>query len=530
MVELQKFDSGFRKIFRLNFEKTVILVLVMILLISSTNIYTQFIDLIFPDKVINTVQPSNIKGISFPAMLLKADRLYKEEKYKEAQSEYLALANMTTLSSQQKSVAYFRLGLCNSKLKLYELARDSFLKSASLNSNDAVAYNNAAVASYYMNDFEKAEELQKKAIAKSPVVEYYYNLARIYETPGRYMDAVKYYKAVDMGEGNITRDDRIDPVRIKNKIMKLTSGINYKEDASNDLMIALKLKDTREVFVIEDADMDIKSDKFKWNVAQVDGVSRLYCSYDREAADPYNLIDSLNWTVKSNGKVIFTSKKSDFSLKLSEKGNYVVSLDITYNGKKHAGGSVSFAGGSVSTAGSNVFEHNRYTNVSDEKCKYYEYAVYEQVFDSNFRIDTDGYTDRFNTQWGKDENVETEIMEKDFMDAQRALYIKNNSDRNAGIWADLTALINDKHLKGKTIGIKFYARKISDNARLDVRLSVKSGKPYKNTYKRYELDYRWKMYGFDVIIPENADGMTISFKTKSGEEVKLDGFIITIVK
>lgn len=510
-------------LFKLNFEKVVILVLVLILLISSTNIYTQFFDLIFPEKTINTMQASNVKDMSFPVMLLKADQLYKEGKYEEAQSEYLLLTNITTLSSQQKAVAHFKLGLCNYKLKLYELAYDSFIKSASFNSNDAVAYNNAAVCSYYMEDYESAEGLQKKAILKSPVVEYYYNLARIYETPGKYMDAVKYYIAVNKGEGNITRDERIDPVRIKNKIMKLMSSSNYKEDISKDLMIALKLKDAREVFVIEDADMDIKSDKFKWRVAAVDGTDRLYCSYDREKSDPYNLINSLEWTVRSGGKVIYTSKRDEFNIRVSEDNNYVVSLDITYNGKRHAGGYVSINE-------SNAFAQRKYTNTLDEKCKYYEYAVYEQVFDSDFRISTRGYTDRFNTEWGKDSNVETEIMDKDFIDAQRALYIKNSSSKEGGIWADLTALINDKQLKGKTIGVRFYARKITGNANLKVSLRSKAGKQYKNTYRDYELDYKWKKFGFDVSIPENSDGLTISFTTKHGEEVKIDGFIISIVR
>jgi hypothetical protein len=34
----------------------------------------------------------------------------------------------------------------------------------------------------------------------------------------------------------------------------------------------------------------------------------------------------------------------------------------------------------------------------------------------------------------------------------------------------------------------------------------------------------------DVLIPDNADGLTISFATPSGEEIKIDEFIITIVR
>lgn len=502
----------------------VIIVLILILLVSSTNIFTQFIDLIFPDKVINTVESSNIKDISFPAVLLKADQLYKEGNYKEAQGEYLVLSSLSSLSNQQKAVAHFRLGLCNYKLNLYDIAAQSFIKAASFNPSDAVAYNNAAVCLYYMKDFERAKELQRKAISRSPVVEYYYNLARICETLEDYMEAVKYFIAVDHGEGNITRDDGIDPVRIKNKIMKLKLRSDYTEEISKDLMmIALKLKDAREVFVIEDANMDIKSNKFQWSVKEVNGTKRLYCSYDREESDPYTLIDSLEWTVKTGGRVIYTSNRDNFNIRINDQNDYVVSLDITYNGMQHTVGHVDITN-------NKAFEEKDYTDSADEKCKYYEYALYEQVFDSNFEITTRGYTDRFNTQWGMDSGVETEIMEKDFIDAQRALYIKNSSGGDAGIWADLTALINDKQLKGKTIGIRFYARKITGDANLNVNFRVKTGDQYKNTPRKYNLDYKWKKMGFDVLIPENAEGMTISITTRSGEEVKLDGFTISIVR
>jgi tetratricopeptide (TPR) repeat protein len=260
----------------------------------------------------NEVHPNTTKNISFPASLLKADSLYKNELYREAQSEYLKLTSMPNLNSQQKATVHFKLGICNYRLEQYDLARDSFLKAAEFNTNDPVAYNNAAVCSFYLNELSKAEELQKLAIASLPVIEYQYNLARIYEASGRYMDSAKYYTAVVRGEENITRDDRIDPVRIKNKVMKLLTNLNNVEEISKDLMIALRLKDAREVFIIDDVNMDIKNKNFKWNIAKENGTNKLYCSYDREKSDPYNLIDSLQWTVERNGKAVYTGKKDEF--------------------------------------------------------------------------------------------------------------------------------------------------------------------------------------------------------------------------
>ena len=517
--------SGGDKLFKLNFEKTAIFVLILILCISTANIYSQYFSMFFNRRAQNEVHTSIAPNMSFPVILLKADQLYKQGMYKEAQNEYLKLTGMSNLSSQQKATVYFKLGVCNSRLGKYDIARDSFLKAADYNTSDPVAYNNAAVSSFYLNDLVKAEELQKRAIASLPVIEYYYNLARIYEASGRYVESAKYFTAVVRGEENLTRDDRIDPVRIKNKVMKLLTNLSNAEEMSNELMIALRLKEAREVFIIDDADMDIKDKNFKWRVNNENGTDKLYCSYDRGKSDPYNLIDSLQWTVRSGGKTVYTSKKDEFSLSLVGGSNYIVYLDINYNTNKQAKSYVDVK----RSSGIYSSNTNPIVNPSNEKCKYYEYAIYEQVFEKNFLISEKGYVDRFNTLWGKDD-IETVVMDKDFIDAQGALYIKNNTERRAGIWADLSSLINDKQLKGKTIGIKFYARKVTANANLSFIIKAKTGEVYKNISKRYQLEYKWKRFDVDLQIPDNADGLTMSFRTDSGEEVKIDGFIITIVK
>ncbi len=515
-------------LFKMNFEKTAIFVLVLILCISTANIYSQFFSMFFNRKAQNVIQTNVTPNISFPARLLKADQLYDQGKYKDAQNEYLALTSMSNLSAQQKATVYFKLGLCNYRLEKYDIARDSFLKSAEFNTGDPVAYNNAAVSSFYLNELGRAEELQKKAIMNLPVIEYQYNLARIYEASGRYLDSAKYFMAVIRGEENLTRDDRIDPVRIKNKVMKLLTGLGNVEEISKELMIALRLKDAREVFIIADTDMDIKDKNFKWDVKKENGIEKLYCSYERKKSDPYNLIDSLKWTVRIYRRTVYTSKNDDFSFALVEGNNYIVSLDINYNTNKQARSYVDIARSSMYSNNVNPIA-DPIADPSNEKCKYYEYALYEQVFEKGFKIIETGYTDRFNTVWGKDD-IEAKVVEKDFIDAQGALYINNTLGRRAGIWTDLTSLIKDKQLKGRTIGIKLYAKRISANANLHVSIRTKTGKTYKNTPKKYQLESKWKRYEFEVSIPENTDGLTMSFRTDSDEEIKIDGFIITAIK
>ncbi len=514
-----------RKLFKLNFEKTAIFVLLLIITISTANIYSQFFGKGNERREHNEVKMDIITNMSFPAGLLKADQLYDQELYKEAQTEYLILAAMQNLSQQQKATLYFKLGTCNYKLNEYEKAMDSFLNSAEFKAGDPVSYNNAAVCAFYKNDLEKARELQSKAVSMLPVIEYHYNLARIYEALGRYDDAVKYYVAVSKAEENITREDRIDPIRIKNKIMKLMTNISDADKISKELMVALKLRETREVFIIEDANMDIRSKNFKWNIVNENGNGKLYCSYDRKKSDPYNLIDTLKWTVKKDDSTAYSGTKDSFSLTLVPGSRYIVYLDIAYDTNKTSSSYVDVTKGSEM-----VFSNSKLTkNASEAKPKYYEYAIYEQVFESDFRIRRSGYIDRFNTEWGKD-NVEATIMDKDFIDAQRSIYIKNTSDKEAGIWADLSELINDKQLKGKTIGIKFYARKITSNAKMIVNIRTKAGKVIKIIPREYTLEYKWKSFGVHVPIPINGDGLTISFATQSGEEVKMDGFIIYIVR
>lgn len=507
---------------KLNFEKTAVFVLILILCISTANIYSQFFNTLFNREVPAIVHTDIVPNISFPAGLVKADQLYEQGSYTEAQSEYLKLASMPNLSPKQKATVHFKLGVCNFRLKQYDMARDSFLKAAEFNTEDSVSYNNAAVCSFYMNDLERAEELQKKAVGSLPVIEYYYNLARIYEVSGNYLESAKYFAAVVRGEENLTRDDRIDPVRIKNKMMQLFTGLENTEKIFNELMIALRLKDAREVFIIEDADMDIRDKSFKWYVVKENGTEKLYCSFDREKSDPYHLIDSIRWTVRSGGRTVYRGSKDGFSISLNPGSNYLVDLDIYYSKNKQASSTVDISSSNIYT--SNV---RPTADSSREKPKYYDYAVYEQVFERGFNISNSGYVDRFNTIWGKDD-IETAVITQDFIDAQSALHLKNGTEKKGGIWADLSALIKDKKLNGKTVTIKFYGRKISDDANLYMTVRTKLGAVYKNTTRRFDLEDKWKQFSTSISVPYNADGLTVSFRIGAGEEIRLDGFIITV--
>ncbi|KUO73399.1 MAG: hypothetical protein APF77_10095 [Clostridia bacterium BRH_c25] len=514
-----------RGLFKLNFEKTAIFVLVLILLISTANISTQFFGLAETGKKINTIDPPDIVKLTFPVMLLKADELYDQGNHKDAQSEYLRLTNLKTISKQQKASVYFKLGLCNYAMELYDMAADSFIQSTNYNTNDAVAYNNAAVCAYLAKNPSMAESYQKKAIAILPAVEFHYNLGRVYESGKKYEDAVKYYIAAIKEEGNITRDYAIDPVLLNIKVNQLFPDKAVREKLSKELLIALKLKDARDVFIIEDEEMQVDID-FDTRIASTNGVNRLYCKYDRIEMDPYHLIENLTWTVKSKGREIYTSARDEFSIKIEEQNDYDVSLNLKYDNKVKAKNKI------ISQKQIKDFIASKKSQPVQgllESCKYYIYAVYEQVFETDFQISTKGFTDRFGVVWGRN-NIETEVMGgKDFIDAANSLRINNNSNNIEGIWADLSSLLESKQLKGKTINVKFYARKITRDAQLITRLRVKADQIY-YAYDNFSPDYKWRQYSLSIEVPKDSSNLTFSLQVKPGEEIKVDGFIVSIVR
>lgn len=515
---------------KLNFERAVLLAIVLIVPISTANMFWQYIPLMnkdenVPIEYINKDQ-SGSGNRAFQTLLLKADSLYAMQNYKDAAAEYVSMIYNVAINSEQKIYANYRLGMCYYYLKDYAKSSESFVAAAEANNNDALAYNNAAISAFMMKDYNKAVTYEKEAMSSLPVVEYYYNLGRIYETMGNYEDAARNYIAVSKGEENITYIDRIDPIRIKNKIVRLFPDKEKRNELSQGIVIALKLKDSREAFLIDDSTMEIKSADFKWQIESQKGSDKLYCNYDKIANDPYNMIEAMLWTVKSGGKTVFTGSKDNFSLKIDPSKKYTIDFKIDYSGGKEK-------------LSSRVIQ-NRIAEPDivikpdpvvkpAQICQYYNYAVYEQVFEKGFKLSTKGLVDRFGTVWGKDD-IATEIMEKDSpIDSGTSLYINNTSEDDAGLWANLDTLLKDKNLKGKTVGIRFYARQITENPQLTLQVRVRVDQTYDTHTNYFYLDNRWQQMYTKIKIPQDADGFTISFKVNPGEEIKLDGFIITII-
>ncbi|HRU42228.1 MAG TPA: hypothetical protein P5021_09625, partial [Candidatus Diapherotrites archaeon] len=97
--------------FKLNFEKTAVFVLILIICISAADIFRQFFSMSNNDREPIKIDSNITKNIGFPASLLKADQLFKQGLYEDAQEEYFKLTNMPSLSPQQKALVHFKLGV-----------------------------------------------------------------------------------------------------------------------------------------------------------------------------------------------------------------------------------------------------------------------------------------------------------------------------------------------------------------------------------------------------------------------------------
>lgn len=505
---------------KLTFEKAVLFTLILIIGISTANIYSQFLYMKFPKegKDLPAVNPW-ITGRSITATL-EADKLYTEGKYQEAIDEFAKLLITDSLYPEQKSYAYFIMGMCQYKLKEYDKSVDNFSSSVLYESDNAVAYNNAAVSAFYDMSYEEALFYQKKAVEMLPAVEYYYNLGRIYETLGKYHEAVESFLSVAKGEENVTL---VDPVRIKNRIANLYPSLREREEIAKGVIVSLKLRDYADVLIIEDTDMEILGTDFSVAVKDTKQGKRLYVSYDRNDNDPYHLINQISWKVISGNSVLFTSYKDSFSMEVFENNNYKINMNVKYKGSKvkerESLIAVSKNGFRESKGGETLKPNQQFTKI-------YEYAVYEQLFDRNFKLSTMGYYDRFNVLWAKD-NINSTIMMVDFRDSGSSLYLENNLTWDAGIRANLTPLLNDKNLKDKTVSIRFWARKITSKENMEI--VVRAGRDT-FSFDKFDLQYKWKQVSMEFKIPADAGNLTFSLKIKPEEQIKLDGFVIVSIK
>jgi tetratricopeptide (TPR) repeat protein len=510
---------------KITFERAVLIVFILIILISTSDITGRYIKVAmkFFDKPPVSGVPSN--NLGFPAMLIKADNLYKNGDYEAAAEQYLAMTLNNTLTIPQKVHAYFNLGICHYNLGNYGPATNSFRTVVSLSPEDSVAYNNAAVSAYRAKDIKNAIELQKNALGIRAVVEYYYNLARIYEDNEEYELAADNYQLVAIGEQNITEVKRIDPVRAKEKLARLQpqrqASVN---ETISKLLIALRNLDSREVLTINENEMQIKQNDFVVKVENQNKSNSIVAEYDREKLDPYNLISELIWTIYKDGKQIFKDSGDKITAMTTSSGNYEVRLNIKYNGNKEIASTKTVKihenQSSINNNGSGITPIIK--NNKPEMT--YEYAIYEQLFESGFNIRNTGYFDKYSVVWGKD-NVFTQLVKSE-IDNKNCLFIRNEStDDDEGIWLNLDSLIKQDNLYGKEISIRFIARKITDSVTLDVKARARS-EVIILTQKNFELDFKWQEYTMYVSIPEDASGLTISIKTEPGQEYKIDNFLL----
>ena len=505
---------------KLTFEKAALFTLILIIGISTANIYSQFLYMKFP-KEGNDITTANPWTVSRSiTATLDADKLFMEGKYQETIDEFAKLLITDSLYPDQKSYAYFIMGMSQFKLKEYNKAVDSFASSVLYESSNTTSYNNAAVCAFYEKDYEKALDYQKKAVEMLPAVEYYYNLGRIYESMGEYHNAVESFLSVAKGEENVTL---VDPVRIKNRIANLYPSIHEREEIAKGVIVSLKLRDYNNVLMIEDSDMEILDTDFQVAVRDTDQGKRLYVTYDREKNDPYHLINQISWKVISGNNVLFTSRNNSFSMEVFENNNYKIAMNVKYKGSK-----VKERESLIAVSKKDFKEHKggEFLKPNQQFTKIYEFAVYEQLFDKYFKLTTKGYYDRFNVLWAKD-NIISNIMTVDFRDSGTSLYLENNLAWDAGIRANLTPLLIDKDLKGKKVSIRFWARKITSKENMEV--VVRAGR---ETYgfDSFDLQYKWKLVNMDFKIPNDASNLTFSLKMKPEEQIKIDGFIIVVIR
>ncbi|OGO76571.1 MAG: hypothetical protein A2Y23_05230 [Clostridiales bacterium GWB2_37_7] len=513
---------------KLTFERAVLIVFILIILITTSDITGKYINKFivgFNKPVVSSETRSNL---GFATLLMNADGLFKNGDFEAAAKAYLTMTLNNTLNPEQKLHAYFRLGISQFNLQNYDLAMDSFIKVTSFNPNDSVAYNNAAVSAYREKDMEKAIELQQKALEKLPAVEYYYNLARMYEDNEEYELAADNFLVVTKGEQNITKTERIDPVRVKEKVARLQSKMGESvSETENNVLIVLKLKDTREILTINDSEMQLKQGDFTVQVESDKNTKKIVAEYDREKYDPYGLITELLWTVYKNDKALYKKTSDEISVNASAGGDYDVKLSIKYNGNKEM----------VSTKTVSIKEnYSTIDNGSKDDIvvaspvvgdiKFNLLATYEQLFESSFDVSRSGYTDKNSVVWGKDRGVETSHNKKLSVDKASSLVVSNNSDKDAGLWINLDSLLKNGNMKGKIIRISFYGRKITDNADLFVSARVKMNDIIATTKERFSPPFQFEENSISVYIPEAASGLTVSIKTIANEQFNIDAFAV----
>lgn len=524
----------------LTFERAVLIVLVLIILVSTSGATIEYIGTgiesiskTFSDE--EGPPPSNgpAQTIGFPTVLKPADDLYNLGDYEGAASAYLALTINNTLSKEQKAHSFFRLGLSQYNIGNYKLASEYFTKVGSFDPRNSVAFNNAAVAAYKAEDLPRAIELQIKALTIWPAVEYYYNLARMYEDSEEYDLAVTNYNVVAIAEDNLSLADRIDPVRVKEKLTRLESSQQVNVDPSAYSGIrALQLIAARDVLTVNENEMQLKPGDFELAIQNLKSSKNLIAKYDRTKLDPYKLITEVLWTVFKDGSEVFSKKGDKISYNAKSGGDYEIKLSVKYNGNKN-----------MLLSKTVHIEENKSPVIIEKPSeedvliveiptstridKTYEYAAYEQLFEEDFNLDTKSYSDQYGVIWGKDD-VQTQIVRKSVIDKRHSLEVTNTGISDGGIWANFDTFLGKQNLKNSSVRISFFARSVSTNADLNLMVRIKSGESILNVPQKINLESKMEENSLYLSLPSDTQGLTITISTKPTQSFRIDGFRIMI--
>lgn len=518
---------------KLTFERAVLIVLVLIALISTSSFTIEYVDRYVQQWRNRNNKPATTnysdKTVGIPTILTTANNYFREGNYEAAAAAYLPLTMNSALSIEQKIRVYFNLGACQYILGNYESAVDNFNKAGDFSMSDSVPYNNAAVSAYKAKDFGKAIEYQRMALKIRPAVEYYYNMARIYEDNEEYEAAISNYMTVILAEQNITQNEIIDPVRIKEKLAKLQpKGKTIVSSAESNAFQVYKLNNPKDVLLIGEKEMQLKSGDFEVIVNEQKGYKSIAAQYNRKANDPYNLITEVVWRVYKNEKLIMTKKADQIIIDSKDGGNYEVNLNIRYDGYKQVSNSKAVKINSTSTTiDQGKKDDTVVKTVVKEYSKTYQEASYEQLFESGFVISNRGNIDEFDVTWGKDSKVITDIIDGDSVDRKSSLFIYNSSEKDSGLWINLDSHANNAKLAGKRMRISFYASKMSEVTELSVTVRLKLQNSYVNVPVTLVLPDAWERKDIYFNAPSNMTGLTVSIATRPNQSFKMDGFTIT---
>jgi hypothetical protein len=167
--------------------------------------------------------------------------------------------------------------------------------------------------------------------------------------------------------------------------------------------------------------------------------------------------------------------------------------------------------------------------VVDVVPKYYPAAFYEQVFDTAFNLDKPNFTDGFGVVWNKKPGVVVENIEDDSIDTRSSLKILNYSAFESGVTVNLTKLLENRAIKGKSSTLKIYARGINEGSKLYVKANIRSSFASIDKENIVDLDNKWKNIELlKIDIPEDALGLTLDIAAGQNEEIRIDAFTMTL--